>query len=452
MQKPIIICVDDEKIIINSLVSELKNSFGEYYIIESAESGEDAIVLLKELILENIEVPLIITDYLMPVMKGDELLKQIHEISPSTFKIMLTGQATLEGVSNAINWANLYRYIGKPWERDDLKLTVSEAIKSYFKDKKLKEQNDELRKFSYTLEQKVKDRTAELAEKNKNILDSIFYAKRIQQAVLLSQEHLNEILSNHFIFFQPCDIVSGDFYWTTIYKNYLIFAVVDCTGHGVPGAFMSMLGLSFLNEIVSKKEITKASEVLNLLRESVIGALHQKGIEREQKDGMDISIAIIDLIPDPIWIENGECKEVFHLNFAGANNPIWIIHPKKSYLQNNNINPNILLKNSTENIDLFELLPDKMPIGIHDRMDNFTNITFHVAKGDIIYLFSDGYADQFGGPNRKKFLYTQMRELLISIYDKTMDEQKTILKNTFEEWKGKNSQTDDVTVMGIKIT
>ena len=373
MPKPVIICVDDEKMIINSLISELKNSFGEQFTIESAEGGEDALALVNELLLKNKRIPLIITDYLMPEMKGDELLRRVHAISPSTLKIMLTGQATLEGVSNAINWANLYRYIGKPWEKDDLKLTVSEAIKSYFKDIKLEEHNEELKALNLSLEEKVIVRTAELANKNKKITDSISYARRIQQAVLPSQEHLDETLGEHFILFKPLEIVSGDFYWTTIFKNFLIFAVADCTGHGVPGAFMSMLGSASLNEIVDKQKAIDPADILNTLRKNIMTSLHQNGSSKEQKDGMDISLVMIDLIPDPIWIENNVCKEIFKLTYSGANNPIWIIRKKNSGIPFENSNPKITLKISTEDAELFELLPDKMPIGIYNRMDDFTN-------------------------------------------------------------------------------
>ncbi len=284
-----------------------------------------------------------------------------------------------------------------------------------------------------------------------DIKDSINYAKLIQQAVLPAQEHLNTVLNDHFIFFKPRDIVSGDFYWTTIFKNYLIFAVADCTGHGVPGAFMSMLGSAFLNEIVSKNQIYDPAIILNMLRKNIITSLHQKGFSEEQKDGMDISLVMIDLIPDPIWIENGVCKEVLKLTYAGANNPIWIIRDKNSHLKNNDKNSTILRKYSTEKADLFEILPDKMPVGIYFKMDDFTNKEFYITKGDIIYLFSDGYADQFGGSNNKKFKYSQMRELLISICDKSMNEQREILKNTFVDWMGKYKQTDDVIVMGVKI-
>ena len=181
-------------------------------------------------------------------------------------------------------------------------------------------------------------------------------------------------------------------------------------------------------------------------------SLHQKGSNTEQKDGMDISLVMIDLLPDPIWIENNVCKEVFKLTYSGANNPIWIIRKKNSGIPLESSNPKIVLKISTEEAELIELLPDKMPIGIYNRMDDFTNKVFDVRKGDIIYLFSDGYADQFGGPLNKKIKYYQMGELLIANYDKPMNEQKGLLESFFEEWQGNQEQTDDVTVMGIKIS
>ncbi|MBI5220008.1 MAG: SpoIIE family protein phosphatase [Bacteroidia bacterium] len=487
MPKPVILCVDDEKIIINSLTSELRNFFGEHYIVESAESGTDAITLFKDLVLENNEIPLIITDYLMPEMKGDELLKQVHAISPSTLKILLTGQATLEGVTNAINWANLYRYIGKPWEKDDLRLTVSEAIKSYFKDRKLEEQNEELRKFNQTLEQKVKDRTAQLQQANEEITaqrdivteqkqhiehiyaeltDSIRYAERIQNAVLPHEQYIKErIKGEFFILFKPRDIVSGDFYFVEKRKNWLFVTVADCTGHGVPGAFMSMLGISFLNEIIAKEEIQSANQVLDELRRYVIHSLQQRGVEGEQQDGMDMAFLVLN-------------TETLELQYAGANNPLYIIRKQQDTVAAGSETPelptclpagkatnyqlptancqlpttNYQLPTTAANRQLLELKADKMPVGIYQEMHPFKNHNIKVNKGDRLYIFSDGFEDQFGGEKRKKFLSKRFKESLLQIAHLHMPEQREKLNNIFENWKGKTEQIDDVTVLGIKIS
>jgi len=169
MSKPIIICVDDEKIVLTSLKSELKAAFGSKYMIETAEGGEDALEVMNELLEDGYEVPLVISDYIMPDIKGDELLKKIHEISPETLKIMLTGQADSSAVGNAVNYAKLYRYIAKPWEAKDLALTVTEAVRSYFQTKQIEEQNEQLRELNKNLEKKVEERTRELSEAMKEL-------------------------------------------------------------------------------------------------------------------------------------------------------------------------------------------------------------------------------------------------------------------------------------------
>jgi serine phosphatase RsbU (regulator of sigma subunit) len=256
-----------------------------------------------------------------------------------------------------------------------------------------------------------------LTEQKKEITDSIRYAKRIQSALLPDEKAAGNLLGDHFILFKPKDIVSGDFYWSTRINDWLIITVADCTGHGVPGAFMSMLGISFLNEIVRKKETTTANEILENLRVEIIEALQQKGTSGEQKDGMDMALCVV----------NNATNEV---QFCGANNSLFIL-------------------SATNGVQ--EICPDKMPVAIHENMKPFTNHIINVNKGDILYLLSDGYEDQFGGPNDKKFKINQLKNLLNSIYDKPMDEQKNILDTTFENWKGVHDQTDDVTVLGIKI-
>ena len=263
----------------------------------------------------------------------------------------------------------------------------------------------------------LKQAYEEIEEKNREITDSIRYALRIQEAVLPQEELFNKFMPEHFIFFRPKDIVSGDFYWMTQKDHFSVIVAADCTGHGIPGAFMSMLGISFLNAIVGEMEEPKANEILEQLRAQVIKSLHQTGKEGEAKDGMDIALCVF----------NNKTNE---LEFAGAYNALYHIR----------------------NGELSEIKADRMPIAIHSIGDpSFTNHKLQIENGDMIYLFSDGYADQFGGPNGKKFMYKQFKNLLLSVQGYSMEKQKEIVAKKFDIWKGKLSQIDDVIVIGIRF-
>jgi serine phosphatase RsbU (regulator of sigma subunit) len=256
-----------------------------------------------------------------------------------------------------------------------------------------------------------------IEEKNLSITDSIEYASRIQNAVLPPLDFLSEWGMDNFIMFRPKDIVSGDFYWGAKADHHLCFAAADCTGHGVPGAFMSMLGTAYLNEIISLERFSTAADILDRLRSEIITSLKQRGIEGETQDGMDISLCIYDLE-----------KKIIH--FSGANNPLYLLRNGK-----------------LERIDA-----DKMPIGIHRSLDkSFTNNIIRPEPGDIIYIFSDGYADQFGGRYGKKFKYKAFRDMLLEIHNQPMERQKSILEEKFDSWKGDNEQVDDVLVIGVKV-
>jgi len=257
----------------------------------------------------------------------------------------------------------------------------------------------------------------EISEKNKSITDSIEYASRIQTAVLPSEEYAKEILPEHFILFRPRDIVSGDFYWMTKKDNLVVVIAADCTGHGVPGAFMSMLGVSFLNEIVNRHEATSANVILNNLRSDIKKTLGQEGKEGEAKDGMDIALCIIDL-------------ENMDMQYSGAYNPL--------YLFRNN--------------ELIEVKADRMPIGIYVKeKDSFTNNEIKLKKGDVFYIFSDGFQDQFGGEKGMKYKTKNYKRLLLDIHHKPMAEQHEILDTTIDEWRGEWEQVDDIIIMGIRV-
>ncbi len=281
------------------------------------------------------------------------------------------------------------------------------------------------------LEEKVRERTAEIekqkseiekqrdqiAQQNREIKDSIHYAKRIQSAVLPDERILAEAVKDYFILFRPRDIVSGDFYWFYRHENYLVVAAADCTGHGVPGAFMSMLGMSLLNEIMNKDRIFEAHRILNKLRDYIKLMLGQTGKSDEAKDGMDMALVVLDL-------------EKRVMQYAGAYNPL------------------ILIRNN----QLIEYKGDKMPIGIQvNEKESFTNHVIEMQENDRFYIFSDGYADQFGGPDGAKFKTRPFKNLLLEIHQRPMEEQKKILEQRLLEWMGNEPQIDDILVIGIHI-
>jgi len=280
-----------------------------------------------------------------------------------------------------------------------------------------------------------------ISEKNKEITDSINYAKSIQTALLTEDAEWDKISQEHFVYLKPKDVVSGDFFWAfnDEKKNLAVWTAADCTGHGVPGAFMSMLGIGFLNEIVIESEITKPSEILNHLREKIIKALTQKNAERQQSDGIDMAICV--------WDKNK--NELF---YSGANNPLYIISKNNETIEQ--LTTLEAKEYNKENIDfkLYEVKPDKQPVGFHSgNKSPFNAITIKLKKDDRIYVFSDGYADQFGGEKGKKLKYKPFKEILLSISDKTMEEQKTDLSLFFDEWKGNLEQIDDVCIIGVRV-
>ena len=258
-----------------------------------------------------------------------------------------------------------------------------------------------------------------IMEQQQEIQDNIMYASRIQDALLPPKDLIKQLLPKHFILNKPKDVVSGDFYWISQNRGKTIIAVSDCTGHGISGAMMSMLGTAFLNEIVNRNDITNSSQILQQLRERVISSLHQQigDTIEDSRDGMDIAICIIDIVDNT-------------LEFSGANNPLYLFRRG----------------------ELIELRPDKMPIGIHLRCDiPFTNVVMEYLPGDIIYTFSDGYQDQFGGPDQRKFMIKNLKELLFDIHKKPMDEQHDILHKTLHDWHGESPRIDDVVLIGVRL-
>lgn len=256
----------------------------------------------------------------------------------------------------------------------------------------------------------------QIATQNRDIKASIEYASRIQQAMLPPTELLKENFKEHFIFFNPKDIVSGDFYYINKLEQKLIIAAADCTGHGVPGAIMSMLGLTLLNDVVNDLDNLTAAGILNELRTRIKNSLKQRGYDGDSRDGMDISLCIFD-------ISNR------NVNYSGANNPLLLVR----------------------NGELIIYSADKMPIGVYIREDSFTDQHLEVMENDMIYLFSDGYQDQLGGGRNTKFLTKNFKTLLIELSDKPLDIQKQIIVDRINSWKDGYPQTDDMLVIGLRV-
>ncbi len=291
---------------------------------------------------------------------------------------------------------------------------------------------EDLRENERVLEAKVIERTEQVVRQKeeietqnqelevlyKHVTDSIKYAKRIQEAILPPDSLMKRLLPNSFVLYKPKDIVSGDFYWIDEKDGKTMFAAVDCTGHGVPGAFMSIVGYNLLKHVVNNNNFTKPSLILDGLNDGVSETLHHGHEESQAKDGMDLSLCTIDF-------------KTLELQYAGAYNPLYIIRQG----------------------ELLQTKADKFPIGLFvgKERKKFTNHVIQLQKGDCVYIFSDGYADQFGGVSGKKFMAKHFRDLLLNVHQNPINNQKEILNNTIEEWRGHLDQVDDILVIGMKI-
>jgi PAS domain S-box-containing protein len=318
-----------------------------------------------------------------------------------------------EKVNNSISTKQTVSYESLNFTKDGRKLWIQSTLTPIL------DKNGEIKKLVVIDTDITERKKAEtiIHEKNQEITDSIHAAKRIQHALLTSDVFLKKHLPEYFILYKPKDIVSGDFYWANEIDNKFIIITADCTGHGVPGAFMSLLNITYLNEAIIEKRITAPEKILDYVRSRIINSLNPEGSDFESKDGMDAALCVYDL--KGLW-----------LRFACANNQLWILR-----------------KN-----DIIKYKPDKMPVGMHyGEQKPFSANTIGLRKCDIVYTFTDGYADQFGGLKGEKFKYEALKQLLLSIQDKSMAEQKIILNENFENWKGDLEQVDDVLIMGVRI-
>ena len=313
--------------------------------------------------------------------------------------------------------------IGSAFEVVLLSLAVVDRFR-FFKDQafvRLQEINEMKSKANIELEIKVEERTRELKEqkdiveiKNHEITESIEYAKRIQNGLLPSDNLFHQLFQGGFVFYLPKDIVSGDFYWTDNIGKRNYIAAVDCTGHGVPGAMVSVMGFNHLNRCMKELGLTKPGEILDKLSELMVDSFQKSDLTIY--DGMDIALCCLD-------------TQTGMLEYAGANNPLYIISRG----------------------ELNEVKATKKPIGRSDNTDRFVNHSLQLKKGDSFYIFSDGFADQFGGPKNKKFKYKDFKNLLLEVSGKAPEEQKEVIVKAFNDWKGINAQLDDVCVIGVRF-
>jgi serine phosphatase RsbU (regulator of sigma subunit) len=281
---------------------------------------------------------------------------------------------------------------------------------------RLKVANEKLEGVIAIRTKEIREKNTQLGEALTDIKDSINYAKRLQEAILPKHEEVKKIFPKNFIYYLPRDIVSGDFYWTTVQNNKKVFVVADCTGHGVPGAFVSMLGNDLLNHIINENQVIDTSKILTNLNKGVLNAFNNNDANYSTNDGMDIAVITID--------ENNV------LQFSGAHRPLTIVRDK----------------------EIIELKPDKKSIGGRTESNFvFTPHKIQLIENDTIYMYSDGFADQFGGDKGKKYLTKRLKQLLVDVSDLSINSQKNKIEKEFLNWKGSINQLDDVLLTGIKI-
>jgi DNA-binding response OmpR family regulator len=390
-EKSKILIVDDNVKNLQVLGGFLQN---EGYSVEFALEGNSAI----DWISRN-SFDLVLLDIMMPGIDGYEVCRTVKKESKNKDLpiIFLTAKIDHESIIEGFG-AGAVDYITKPFIKDELLARVKTHLE-------IKKSRDRLAEYLGVIE-----------EKSRNITASIEYAKNIQEAMLKTSSEFRDLIPEHFILYQPKDIVSGDFYWFTCIDNLTIIAVMDCTGHGVPGALMSTLGVTLLNEIVLANKILRPDLILENLRTKLIKALSQKGFLGIIKDGIEGSVFCFDTL-----------MRQFH--YSGSCNSMIIIHDG----------------------ELQEIKPKRIPIGYSDKEVDFENVSLDLSKNDLVYMFSDGYVDQFGGPVSKRFMIKRFKDILLKSNKLPLEEQREILLSEFLMWKGDSDQTDDILVLGIRF-
>lgn len=388
-----ILIVDDNVKNLQVLGGFLQN---EGYSVEFALEGTSAI----DWISKN-RFDLVLLDIMMPGIDGYEVCKTVKKEDKNKDLpiIFLTAKIDHESIIEGFA-AGAVDYITKPFIKDELLARVKTHLE-------IKKSRDRLSEYLEVIE-----------EKSRNITASIEYAKNIQEAMLKTSLEYKDLIPEHFILYLPKDIVSGDFYWFTCIDNLVVIAVMDCTGHGVPGALMSTLGVTLLNETVLRERVVRPDLILESLRAKLIKTLSQKGFSGVIKDGIEGSVFCFDTMMNQ-----------FH--YSGSCNSMIIIHDG----------------------ELQEIKPQRIPIGYSDTEVDFKNITLSLGKNDLVYMFSDGYVDQFGGPEAKskRFMIRRFKEILLANNSLPLEKQREILLSELTSWKGTSDQTDDILVLGIRF-
>ncbi|XOV91680.1 MAG: response regulator [Bacteroidota bacterium] len=403
-----ILYVDDESV--NLRLFEM--AFKRYYNVFIAEGGEQA----KKILAEN-DIHLIVTDQKMPQMTGTQLLESIASEYPDTVRIILTGYADMEAIVQAINKCKIYKYITKPYDQSDMKLTLDKALELFKVKQEKKGLLKELAEINRGLEEIVMERTSELQDLNHRMMDGLKFAKTIVEYTLPKEQELAEVFRDAFVIYRPKDMVGGDFYWfksiTVEGRRIDVLAVVDCMGHGVAGALLSMIGDTRLNQIVTDAREPQADNILKLLDDGL-----RKSLARSESGAtMDVTLTIID-------------REKGQLQFSGAK--LDLIYFKGSQMER--------VRGTRKSIG-----------STWNENSGFTKEVIDLKDVNEFYLFSDGFQDQFNAENTKKFGTKQLLELISSTRNENLQIQKAMITDTFVEWKRDLEQVDDVTLIGVKL-
>ena len=410
-----IVIVDDDQFLSLSIKEKLFG-FTEYnFIIETVHNPILALELLEQLQQEGVSPSIIISDLSMPEMSGSEFLGRSMEFFPEAKKILMSGNPNLDAILHSVNSAHIYRMLTKPIQDFEFQSAIYQAIEAYEKDLRLKEMNLRLQHINDNLSRIVEEKVYELSHKNQQLLDSIHYAGLIQRSVLCSENDFSEQLPNAFTLVLPKDIVSGDFFWYSNDEDNLSYCIADSTGHGVPGAFVSLLAFGALRESF---EATKHKNDIYSIMLSANNQFKKALNLNTNKDSAELGYFHLN-------------RKTLEIKFCGFKISLLVV--RKS--------------------ELIEITGSKLVFGSED-MQFFTddNVqTFQLIPGDSIFMSSDGFFDQFGGKNNKKFGSRRFKMLITLVASHQQENHRSILLKEFLDWKGNNEQTDDVSVFGLTV-